>query len=387
METGQTTNPSTEHHPGARQPALRRVLQAVKLIVFALAPLTGLLLVGHVVADAVTHRTLAFTTDSLTGVTHYRMSVGRLPWSHRSVTRLNALGFPDVEFTSLPPKGDCVHVVFAGDSFTFGDVTDGDKTWVSLLRDIITVRHPGACVRVFNIAAPMTTIEHQQKRIRETLDLLAPDFVVLGQYQNDIVDLTMYGGIAYRPATSTQATTNWGERLRQAVPGFDSPLPRLITYNAFKLFVEHNIRVDILRRWSILADSSNREQARLLTDIYGGIYDTLLTDLRKRGIGIAVVIMPSKFDLMAGRYPEGEYFEELARHHQVPALSVYSALDARRAPMPYYTYDGHLDERGNRIVADTVYRWLTNASAPPFPALRAALGREVMPRRIAEFPR
>jgi hypothetical protein len=364
-----------------------RFTRALKLAAFSIAPVALLLVLGHCTADLLTHRELAFETDSLTGVSRYRMRVGRLPWSHESVTTLNTLGFPDVEYATLGPKDGCVHVVFTGDSFTFGDVTDGDKTWVSLVRERLATHHPGRCVRVFNIAAPMTTIEHQIKRVRETVDVLKPDYVILGQYQNDLVDLTMFGGVAYRPATDTAVTTNWGDRLRQTIPGFDSPLPRLVTYEAFKLFVERNIRVDILRRWSILADSSNVEQARWLTGIYGGIYDTLMTELRARKIGVAVVIMPSKFDLMAGRYPEGAYFEDLARRHAVPALSVYNALDARRVPMPYYTFDGHLNERGNRIVADTVYRWLTTASTTPFPALQTALGAAVPPRRVTEFPR
>lgn len=364
-----------------------RVTRALKLMLFTLTPVVILLVIGHVVASAATHRELAFEVDSLTGYTTYRMRVGAFPWSHRSETRMNPDGFADIAFANLPPKGECLHVVLAGDSFTFGDVTDGDKTWASLLRDAITGRHAGRCIRVFNLAAPVTTIEQQAKRIRETLPVLAPDVVLLGQYQNDLIDLTNYGSIGYRPATTSAQTTNWGDRLRASIPGFDSPLPRLLTYSAFKFCVEQGIRVDILRRWSVLADSSDPTYTRWLTGLYEQLYDSLATELRQRKIPMAVVIMPSKFDLMAKRYPEGDFFAQLAKARGIPALSVYDTLDRSRSPMPYYTFDGHLDERGNRIVAAAVYQWLFRSPENPLPILREAAGPEVPLRPVKGFPR
>ncbi len=364
-----------------------RTARVIKTALFALAPLVVLLVVGHVTASLVTHREIAFEVDSLTGVTLYRTRVGGFPWSHRSVTRLNTLGFADEEYTNLPAKGNCFHVVLSGDSFTFGDVTDGDKTWASLLKDRIATRHRGRCIRVFNIGAPVTTIEQQAKRIRETMERLQPDLVLLGQYQNDIADLTLWGGIAFRPATANSKTTNWGDRLRQTVPGFDSPLPRMLTYRGFQFFIEHDIKVDVLKRWSVLADSSDLTYGRELTGIYSTLYGALVDSLTARGIPLGVVIMPSKMDIMAGRYPEGEFFESIAKQRGVPAISVYPTIDAHRDPMPYYTYDGHFDERGNRLVADTVYQWLFNESRPPFPALREAAGAAVPIVPVRDFPK
>jgi hypothetical protein len=167
-----------------------------------------LTIVGHITATFVTHRELALELDSLTGMTLYRTREGGFPWRQRSVTRLNTLGFPYEEYTTLPTKGSCCHVVLSWDFFTIGDVTDGDKTWVSLLHDRTAARHRGGCVRLCNIGAPVMTVEQQAKRIRETMDVLRPDLVLLGQCQNDITDLTLYAGIAYRPATATTNTTN-----------------------------------------------------------------------------------------------------------------------------------------------------------------------------------
>lgn len=366
---------------------LTKIGRAAKLLAFALVPLIVLAVALHVTAGVVTYREIRFDQDSLTGVTVYRTRIGRHPWGHRSVTYLNTLGFPGAEHVALPPKDGCFRVVLAGDSFTFGDMTDGDKTFASLLAARVPALHRNGCVKFFNIAAPVTTIEEQSRRIRETIDTLDPDLVLLGQYQNDISDLTNFGSIAYEPTTENSVTTNWGLRLRLAIPGYDSPFPRMVTYLAFKLFVETGTKLDVLNRWSVLADSSNSEYASKLTGLYEGFYADLLKELRARDVLFGVIIMPSKMDLMAHRYPEGDYFESLAKKYEVPFLSTYDILDKNRRPMPYYTYDGHFNERGNRIVSDAVYRWLFGDGEVPFPALKQAAGVAAEPQFVTRFPK
>jgi hypothetical protein len=260
--------------------------------------------------------------------------------------------------------------VYSGDSFTFGDAVNGDSTWVSLVRRRSASLNRGRCVRVFNIAQRMTTIEQQMARIHETWDVLQPDIVVLGQYQNDLTDLTMPGSIAYQPDAAGQGTTFWGDILRKSVPGFNSPLLRMVTYRSFAYLTAHNHRLDVLSRWSVLADSTNREYADKLKGIYRGMFASLVEELRAKGVGFAVVILPSKMDLMAQRYPEGVFFRTLAQEFQVPYLDLTPVLSANRRPLPYQMYDGHLNERGNRIVARSVYDWMFADPQGPFPRLR-----------------
>ena len=45
------------------------------------------------------------------------------------MTPLNPLAFPDEEFVSIRPKGNCVHLVFAGDSYVIGDGVDREKSF------------------------------------------------------------------------------------------------------------------------------------------------------------------------------------------------------------------------------------------------------------------
>ena len=106
----------------------------LKLIAFALTPVTVLFLICEGLTAAAIQRNFKIEEDPATGGSTYVFRMGRYPWSHESRTRLNSTGFPDVAFDKLPPKGNCTHVVFAGDSYTFGDGVDGEKSYVSLVR-------------------------------------------------------------------------------------------------------------------------------------------------------------------------------------------------------------------------------------------------------------
>jgi hypothetical protein len=192
--------------------------------------------------------------------------------------------------------------------------------------------------------------------------------------------------VAHREATDTSETTFWGDRLRMITPGFDSPLPRMLTYRAFHFLGERRIKLDILRRWSVLADTSYGEYAQWLTGIYRAMFDTLVTEVRATGAQFGTVILPSKMDIIALRYPEGEYFAGLARARGVPHLELFPVFDRERQPFPFLLYDGHLNETGNRLVAREVFAWLFTGPEAPFPGLRRGLGEPAPPVRVRWFP-
>jgi hypothetical protein len=104
--------------------------------------------------------------------------------------------------------------------------------------------------------------------------------------------------------------------------------------------------------------------------------------MREQNIELATLIFPSKMDVLAKRSPEGQYFEGLAREFQVPHLSLMPVLDANRAEMPFYMYDGHLNEFGNRIVAEAVWNWLFTTHPRPL----SALGSVAPATRMAASP-
>jgi hypothetical protein len=115
-------------------------------------PATVLLVVAETCATFTIDRRVRTETDPQSGKVNYSLRIGRFPWSRQSITPLNSLGFPDVEFATVPPKENCLHIVFTGDSFVFGDGVDSDSSFVGLVRSWNSARGPAECTRVFNLA-------------------------------------------------------------------------------------------------------------------------------------------------------------------------------------------------------------------------------------------
>jgi hypothetical protein len=350
---------------------IRKLKRSLKLVVFALTPAAVLLVAAEVFATFTIQRVVRTVPDSVTGQTLYTMRIGRFPWSQRSVTPLNKLGLPDVEFEELPTKDRCVHVVFVGDSFVFGDGVDADSNFVSVVRRWGTDRRPNDCVRVFNLGERGTTIDNQAQRIRDTQGALQPDVVILGQYQNDLTDLLRSPVSPDRqPPAAAGDSSAWRDVRQQMIGAFNLNIVRLLSYRAFGIAIRNGIHYDILPRWSIVADTTRREAARELMTSYEKHFAALRAHLAEGNVGFGVVILPSKFDLLAGRFPEEAFFIELADRFGVPYLRTFSVLDQHRSPYPFLMYDGHLNEIGNRRVAESVYQWLYESEPAPFPVLR-----------------
>jgi hypothetical protein len=341
--------------------------ERLQVVTFSLLPALVLVLLAQSFAYMTVHRDSRWIEDPETGhPIAYQMTFGKGWFAKTTITPLNALGYPDREFVNIKPKGDCVHVVFSGDSFVFGDAVDRNMNFVSVLERTIARNHPDRCIRLFNIGQRMTTIPEQVEQIRMTRTLLDPDIVILGQYQNDLLDLTIRGDA---PGQDSAASNWWGGRVWRN-PLTSSSLVRYLTYRSFAFMITRDIRYDALAQWSVLADSSDVELAGRLTSLYRESFLELVDELLASEIQLGTIVLPSKMDLLAGRYPEEEFFVGLAREAGVPYLTVFDALDSGRRNYPFQMYDGHLSEAGNAMVSRKIYAWLFAADGePPFAVL------------------
>jgi hypothetical protein len=345
-----------------------KAARGLKLGILSLIPACVLLGGAETYSTLAIQRAVVMETDA-TGDRRYTLRVGRLPWSRKSVTHLNAAGFPDVEFVRMSSKNNCRHIVFVGDSFVFGDGVDSDSSFVSLVRRWSTNRQYQGCVRVFNLGERGTTIDKQAKSLQKHIAALQPDVVILGQYQNDLTDLT-YSQSEAAQHSAGERTENW----RAAKDRFRTLNLNVVKFASYHLFsgaIQRGVRYDLLKHWSVLADSQRADLAHQLKAEYQQQFIALKEDLAARGIDFGVIILPSKFDLLAGKFPEGQFFRTLAEDASVPYLPIYPVLDENREPNPFLVYDGHLNELGNRLVAEAIYNWLYAKQPAPFAALHA----------------
>lgn len=373
------TATSAGEAPDAAGVPPRPALGPAKLALFALIPVTVLALVAEALAAVTIERTTRIEVDESTGGRSYVMRMGNWPWSRTARTPLNSLGFPGPEFPDSTTPKRCVHVVFIGDSFVFGDGVDGDSSFVSIVGRTLAASDQERCVRTFNLGERGSTIPRQARRLREVRGSLKPDLVILAQYQNDLADLDAPEprdlrlsapgptATAPRPPASDAAAVDRFSFLNPR-------LVRLLSYHAFAALITSGIHRDELRHWSVIADSSRHADARRLMATYTASFDSLATELAADSIAFGTIVLPSKFDVMAGRYPEEEFFLGLSAAHRLPTLRIFPLLDAQRAPYVFLMYDGHLNEHGNRLVATAVSDWVGSLDAAPFPRRRAASG-------------
>ncbi|MDH3284004.1 MAG: SGNH/GDSL hydrolase family protein, partial [Acidobacteriota bacterium] len=103
-------------------------------------------------------------------------------WRHEHPPVLNALGFREREISERPPPGT-YRIAVAGDSFTYGQgILEEDR-----LTNIVERRlnHSGPRYEVLNFGVPgAETVDHLD--ILETILTVAPDFVLLQWFVNDV---------------------------------------------------------------------------------------------------------------------------------------------------------------------------------------------------------
>lgn len=341
--------------PGPRARLLR--------ILVLLTPAILLFGTAEILATRTIARSSRLEIDPSTQRAIYMMHVGRWPWSHTGITALNRYGYPTDEFRPPLEKGQCTHILFVGDSFVFGDGVDRDSNFVEVVSRELQRRSRPRCVRVFNLGVRGTTIDQQRAHVLAFLDSLLPDLVILGQYENDLTDLTNPGGILAPNRSASRPGGTDSMRMRMAI--FKSQLLKYLTYQAFGYFIRNGIERDILAHWSIMADERRVVEVEQLQRTYRHIFTALADTLRHRKIMFASIILPSKLDIMAKRYPEERFFIQLAERAGIPYLRLFPALDSNRNPYPFLMYDGHLSERGNQVVAQAINRWLIEDERSP----------------------
>ncbi len=337
----------------------------VKLIIFSILPMLILFGIVELYASLMTFRSQNDIHDELTGLRYHEMRIGRLPWRRTSITHLNSLGYGDDEFVNILPKGDCIHVVFSGDSFTFGEGINDDKRLFSIIKRWSSLEHTNRCIRFFNIAQIDTTIDQQILQIQKTFPLLKPDMVILGQYQNDLFDLAK----KVTDNKHQKSITKWKSSILNQKLTFNLAIVKYLSYHVVKFMIKHDIHYEVSSR-SVFEDSGKKKLADDLVNIYREHFSSLVKELHEKSVKLGVLIFPSKFDLLAGRSPEESFFINLALKHDLPYLKLLPALESSRAEYPFLLYDGHYNEQGNYVTAKAVHQWLFKSIPPPFEKLR-----------------
>jgi SGNH hydrolase-like domain, acetyltransferase AlgX len=299
--------------------------------------------------------------------------------------RTDHAGFPNAE-----PWPDHVDVAVLGDSLLVGPGVGIEGQFTTLLQQRLNGR------TVLNFGLPGAGTEHAYLAYRTYVEPLRPELViavvcVAWDIDNSVhfarwrTELPESDFTEYRLSYGETHPTRWETIKRRLArspllrvgygsikPLFNgTPLLEQITFaNGETIFLSARAQ----RR---LAQGMDRPGVPNLHDIFFRPLDELRTAVGAAGAQFMVALLPSKEELYgAEAFPAVlRPFEDVKAEleaRQFPILDLYPAVRAAgREKSPYYRADIHLNELGNRIVADAIAGWIEDekilppASAPP----------------------
>lgn len=292
---------------------------------------------------------------------------------------VNSLGFHDTEFS--PPSSGTFRIVALGDSFAFGVVPYPDN-YLTLLEDELKQR--GSRAEVLNMGIPRTAPrDYLSLLVNEGL-ALAPHLVLVSFYVgNDLIETH--------------------RALQQSRPVYERSFVISLLRYALRLQTRAEAGVTFNRRSysddaptftrpSYIEIVGNRAQVYLVgwdglsasVDAAVKAIDTIATVCRRRGIPVAVVLIPDETqldpELQAALPLTYRIYREGTMDYQQPNRIVGERLDAAGIPyldlFPafaaaapdqrlYKPFDTHWNIAGNRLAAGQIATFLADRKLVP----------------------
>jgi hypothetical protein len=273
--------------------------------------------------------------------------------------RSNSQGFRnDRDFARAVPTGK-TRIICSGDSFTLGYGVDNDHTWCHLLETI----NPG--VETVNMGQAGYGVDQSYlwyKRDGLKLDhdlhlftFIRMDFV---RMQNDT--FLGHGKPILRPSGAGLATDNVPvPRWREVTPWITENLGVLEQLRSVQLLRR------VLGETKKMAEEPETGGGYPIRDVTSRIFRDLRDTARSRGAGLVLIYLPVLKDLENTAHVKAlrELIGEESSKHKIPFIDLtvefaalpkaeYSKFFIPRGALPYPNSAGHLNNEGNRFVAE-----------------------------------
>ena len=280
--------------------------------------------------------------------------------------RINARGLRGPEVADAKPQG-VLRILWLGDSVTFGyGVERTEEIFPYAVADRLSARL-GRPVETVDAGVGGYSPWQEQLWLERDGWRYAPDLVVVGFVLNDLTEplsLVRYGGQGegwQLARTAKGALDRWlsasalATALRDGLArlrfGRDvaGAATRLETYDVRRMSADPTAP-PFDRSWHIGETSLGR----------------IFASARSRGVPVALVIFPYRFQLDAPQATAGPQrrLVEFAASQGVPVLDLLPLLAERRAGVPFLD-DSHLSSAGHAVVSDALAAFLAEAKLVP----------------------
>jgi len=284
----------------------------------------------------------------------------------------NAFGLRDCDFSREKPKGVISRMLVMGDSMTFAEGVEAEETYPKVLERWLAGRAGPGKYEVINAAIRGYGTDQEVVLFEKLVPLYHPDLALLAFFAANDFDDNMNGrmfevrdGRLVRLPLSAESSPKYRYYQRQSA---------IQTFPGYQTLIAHSHLVNLHRaRWvrlefqrafsqSVEADPSREDRAWRLT---AKLLERLLELARQRDIRPLLLLVPSRDQIYRGSDElidaRTERVIAFARKQNVPVIDPRQPLQEAAAggEAVFYPKDGHLTARGHRIVAEYLYRVLS----------------------------
>ena len=285
----------------------------------------------------------------------------------------NSQGFRSLE----EPRPGFRQIVALGDSQTFGPYVATEDTWPAWVQSELRRRDLVGPVQVHNGGVSGYTIADQLAWLRDKGLALKPDLILLGIFENDILDYRrVLDGRAARPGASGGAGGAFAEFVERLRTEFGR---NLALYNLAAMLKRdwefRRANVDRVRGEgdSALAKPDVGAELARFSAAYERDFREFVRLARGAGIPIAVVAIPSPSVLAEGETADvARLVARLSAELDLPYLDLMPDFEAADDPaqslyllhwsaeLKGLTGNGHLSRAGHLLAGRKTAEWLAN---------------------------
>ena len=306
----------------------------------------------------------------------FRLKPGQVAYTADKPFLINAQGFRGPERTRKKPQG-VNRVLVLGDSIAFGYGVAYEDSFPRRLEGLLNSSHPQAVYEVIDSGVPsFNTLQEVTYFHDEGIDF-EPDTVILAVCWNDIspksaVTVNDQGQLV-QPGARPSAYDRWTE----SEQGYW--VRNLLKRSDFLYFVVDRVRTvrerfggDVPRaaamRSAVLTGAANPDVRAGWAEIDRQV-GVLAETSALKGIQVFIVALPMPALIEGGPYPHSQYPSEITRlcqKYDLRCLDMHPAFARQftNHASLFVPYDGdHPNERGHRIIAESLYTALREADA------------------------
>jgi hypothetical protein len=260
-------------------------------------------------------------------------------WTNkRSSPEINPQGFRDQkDFTKVEGQSPRMRVMILGDSFVYGTGVSENMSFPSRLY----AKLKGKC-EVYNLGVPGWGIDQMYLAFQHFENLINPGAVILAYIDDDI--------------ERVMQSNRYAEGLNK--PTFAVKDGELVTRQSAS---KGQLLFDQLFSKSVLLSYLLRE-AYLVMDakpIVNQILLDIAQETKRRGVRFIVVRIPTRDDkeiLKRIRRQLNNFGSELQKCDVLYMDAAEEMTTSPGWPADFYAVDGHLNQYGNRVLADLIFR-------------------------------